>query len=91
MNRYPSIALDLPLKVLVWESEDGAVWLSYNSPSSCKSDMGWIRALSVCWRILWQQRQNRENRRALTACALTEQRVPELRCNAKGTTSRDDR
>jgi len=23
---------DLPLKVLVWESEDGAVWLSYNSP-----------------------------------------------------------
>jgi uncharacterized protein (DUF302 family) len=32
MNRYPSLALDLPLKVLVWESEDGAVWLSYNSP-----------------------------------------------------------
>jgi len=32
LNRYPSIALDLPLKVLVWESEDGAVWLSYNSP-----------------------------------------------------------
>jgi uncharacterized protein (DUF302 family) len=26
------LALDLPLKVLVWESEDGAVWLSYNSP-----------------------------------------------------------
>ena len=32
MNRYPSLALDLPLKVLVRESEDGAVWLSYNSP-----------------------------------------------------------
>ncbi len=32
MNRYPSLALDLPLKVSVWESEDGAVWLSYNSP-----------------------------------------------------------
>jgi len=32
MNRYPSLALDLPLKVLVRESEDGTVWLSYNSP-----------------------------------------------------------
>ena len=32
MNRYPSIAMDLPLKVLVWESADGKVWLSYNSP-----------------------------------------------------------
>jgi uncharacterized protein (DUF302 family) len=27
-----SLALDLPLKVLVWESEDGPVCLSYNSP-----------------------------------------------------------
>jgi uncharacterized protein (DUF302 family) len=25
MNRYPSIAMDLPLKVLVWESADGTV------------------------------------------------------------------
>ena len=32
MNRYPSIAMDLPLKTLVWESADGKVWLSYNSP-----------------------------------------------------------
>jgi len=32
MNRYPSIAMDLPLKALVWESADGKVWLSYNSP-----------------------------------------------------------
>lgn len=32
MNRYPSLALDLPLKALVWESADGKVWLSYNSP-----------------------------------------------------------
>jgi len=31
-GRRRSLALDLPLKVLVWESEDGAVWLSYNSP-----------------------------------------------------------
>ena len=32
MNRYPSIAMDLPLKALVWESGDGKVLLSYNSP-----------------------------------------------------------
>jgi len=32
MHRYPSLAMDLPLKALVWESADGKVWLSYNSP-----------------------------------------------------------
>jgi len=32
MNRYPSLALDLPLKALLWEAVDGGVWLSYNSP-----------------------------------------------------------
>ena len=32
MNAHPSIAVDLPLKALVWEAADGQVWLSYNSP-----------------------------------------------------------
>ena len=32
MNRYPSLAMDLPLKALLWEAADGKVWLSYNSP-----------------------------------------------------------
>jgi uncharacterized protein (DUF302 family) len=32
MNRYPSLAMDLPLKALIWESADGKVWLSYNRP-----------------------------------------------------------
>jgi uncharacterized protein (DUF302 family) len=27
-----SIAIDLPLKILVWEDAKGKVWLSYNSP-----------------------------------------------------------
>jgi uncharacterized protein (DUF302 family) len=31
MEKYPSIAIDLPLKALAWESSDGRVWLSYNS------------------------------------------------------------
>ena len=28
----PSIAIDLPLKILVAEDEQGKVWISYNSP-----------------------------------------------------------
>jgi cytochrome b561/uncharacterized protein (DUF302 family) len=32
MVAHPSLAMDLPLKALVWESADGKVWLSYNSP-----------------------------------------------------------
>jgi uncharacterized protein (DUF302 family) len=32
MIQHPSIAMDLPLKALVWESADGKVLLSYNSP-----------------------------------------------------------
>ncbi|MBI1256334.1 MAG: DUF302 domain-containing protein [Chloroflexi bacterium] len=31
MKAAPSIALDLPLKALAWESDAGQVWLSYNS------------------------------------------------------------
>jgi uncharacterized protein (DUF302 family) len=32
MLAAPSIAIDLPLKILVWEDSQGKVWLSYNSP-----------------------------------------------------------
>jgi uncharacterized protein (DUF302 family) len=32
MLAAPSIAIDLPLKILVWENADGKVWLSYNAP-----------------------------------------------------------
>ncbi len=32
MNSHPSLAMDLPLKALVWEDAGGRVWLSYNSP-----------------------------------------------------------
>jgi len=31
MLAAPSIAIDLPLKILVWEDENGSVWTSYNS------------------------------------------------------------
>jgi uncharacterized protein (DUF302 family)/uncharacterized membrane protein YidH (DUF202 family) len=33
MLAAPSMALDLPLKILVWESGEGKVWISYNSPA----------------------------------------------------------
>ena len=32
MVAEPTIALDLPLKILAWEAADGEVWLSYNDP-----------------------------------------------------------
>jgi uncharacterized protein (DUF302 family) len=32
MLATPSIAIDLPLKILVWEDDEAKVWLSYNSP-----------------------------------------------------------
>jgi len=31
MQKYPSLAIDLPLKALVWEDDAGRVWISYNS------------------------------------------------------------
>jgi len=33
MLATPSIAIDLPLKILVWENAGGKVWVSYNSPA----------------------------------------------------------
>jgi uncharacterized protein (DUF302 family) len=32
MVAAPTLALDLPLKALVWEDADGKVWVSYNAP-----------------------------------------------------------
>ena len=32
MLAAPSVAIDLPLKILVWEDSQGKVWVSYNSP-----------------------------------------------------------
>jgi len=31
MNQYPSLAIDLPLKAVAWESETGTVYLTFNS------------------------------------------------------------
>ncbi len=33
MLATPSVAIDFPLKILIWEDAQGKVWVSYNSPS----------------------------------------------------------
>src|SRR5271166_2139789 len=32
MVAAPTLAIDLPLKILIWEDAEGKVWVSYNSP-----------------------------------------------------------
>ena len=36
MIAAPTLAIDLPLKALIWEDGDGKVWLSYNSAEFLK-------------------------------------------------------
>src|SRR5258708_34629834 len=36
MDAAPSVALDLPLKALVWQDNESKVWLSYNNPDFLK-------------------------------------------------------
>ena len=40
MLAAPSVAIDLPLKILVWEDADGSAHLSYNSPSYLQARHG---------------------------------------------------
>jgi uncharacterized protein (DUF302 family) len=40
MLAAPSIALDLPLKILVAQDSQGKVWISYNSPEYLKERYG---------------------------------------------------
>jgi uncharacterized protein (DUF302 family) len=35
MRHTPTLAIDLPLKVLIWQDDKGATWLAYNEP-------GWL-------------------------------------------------
>jgi len=37
MIASPSIAIDLPLKLLVWEDAEGKAWISYNAPAYLQS------------------------------------------------------
>jgi uncharacterized protein (DUF302 family) len=44
MNSYPSLAIDLPLKAVAWESKNGRVFLSFNSPEYLKQRHGLAEA-----------------------------------------------
>src|ERR1700682_42296 len=45
MQAAPSVAIDLPLKILVWEDGQGKVWVSYNSPAYLQQRHGLPREL----------------------------------------------
>ena len=45
MLAAPSSAIDLPLKILIWEDAQGKVWVSYNSPAYLQERHGLSPAL----------------------------------------------
>jgi uncharacterized protein (DUF302 family) len=45
MVASPSVAIDLPLKILVAEDETGQVWISYNSPEYLRARHGFPQEL----------------------------------------------
>jgi len=47
MLAAPSSAIDLPLKILVWQDDEGRVWLSYNSPRYLQKRHGFPEELLV--------------------------------------------
>ena len=40
MLAAPNVAIDLPLKILVWQDGDGKTWLSYNTPEYLRERHG---------------------------------------------------
>ena len=47
MLSAPSSAIDLPLKLLVWEDGEGKAWLSYNSPEYLQQRHGFAPELAA--------------------------------------------
>ena len=45
MLAAPSVAIDLPLKILIWEDREGKVWVSYNSLTYLQERHGLPREL----------------------------------------------
>lgn len=48
----PRTALDLPLKILVWQDTEGQAWISYNSPQYLQERHGFPRELLQNIRIV---------------------------------------
>ncbi|HEY2416876.1 MAG TPA: DUF302 domain-containing protein [Steroidobacteraceae bacterium] len=47
MVAAPRAGLDLPLKALAWQDNEGSVWLSYNAPEYLQSRHGFPPALTA--------------------------------------------
>lgn len=45
MQATPTVAIDLPLKALVWQDGDGKVWLTYNDPAYLQHRYGFPEQL----------------------------------------------
>jgi uncharacterized protein (DUF302 family) len=45
MLAAPTTAMDLPLKILIWEDAQGKVWVSYNSPAYLQQRHGFPQEL----------------------------------------------
>jgi uncharacterized protein (DUF302 family) len=45
MLAAPTTAIDLPLKILIWEDGQGKVWISYNSPAYLQQRHGFPQEL----------------------------------------------
>jgi uncharacterized protein (DUF302 family) len=52
MAASPSIAIDLPLKLLVWEDAGGKVWISYNAPAYLQARHGLPPELAPTLRVV---------------------------------------
>jgi uncharacterized protein (DUF302 family) len=46
MDAVPTAALDLPLKILVWDDEEGSTWMTYLSPAWLATRHGIPEALT---------------------------------------------
>ena len=47
MAEAPTIAIDLPLKLLVWQDDEGEVWISYNTPDYLRERHGISQGLAA--------------------------------------------
>jgi uncharacterized protein (DUF302 family) len=47
MVARPTVAIDLPLKALVWEDDDGTTWLTYNKPTLLEKRHGLEESLAA--------------------------------------------
>ncbi|MCU7555391.1 DUF302 domain-containing protein [Alteromonas sp. ASW11-19] len=67
MHCAQSVAIDLPQKVLVWEDEEGQVWLGYNDPDYLKARHGiegcdkYLKKIGTVLSNLSEQLTNRKN------------------------------